>query len=278
MSYAASINSVEWYEVDRSFAPSPRTSSSSTVSPLSNMSRSSSRAESVNSKASKRSFFSMSSLRGARDKTRSKSLPNIHSTISAPVLISSTNPLAIVQKDEISCDTLEYCGSQLHEQISQLLADMEDGEDESEEVEEEHQYTTRLSPPPSRTEKPLPPLPTKFQTRVNSSVPAPIKIHSPQPRSHFSMWSEADDTSRASSPTDSTFSRPMSSASFDSTSSTSSTPISASFDYNPYISRVAKTGFQEVDEEILSQLSPASLHDHKQVSALEEYLSDLGLM
>lgn len=239
-----------------------------------------SRSESVSSTSSKLSFFSMASLRGRSG--RSKSVPDIYMDISSPVLISSTNPQAFVQKNNTAQESMEQTAAQLSEQISHVLAEWSDLEEdiEDEDAEEEVRSPTRLSPPPRLPSKALPRLPSALP-RLSSHIPPSIKIHSPQSQSRFSLWSEADDCSRASSPTDSTFSRPASECSFNSNSSCSTpiqsqTPASAFFEYNPYISRVAKTGFHEIDDASLAQLSPASLYDHKQASALEIYLSDLG--
>lgn len=285
MSWAASINTencFERYSFNESFAPSPRRtlarSSSSNVVPTqrSLSSSSSSRAQSASPAPSKRSFFSISS------KSRSGSVPNIVSHISAPILLSSTNPLVLVRKEEVveSRRSLEETKPRTEARMSEILADFEDEEEDEEtqpfEDEDESRFFTSLSPPPAN--RPLPSLPEKVESRKASvHIPPQIQIHHPQPKSHFSMWSLAPaEDSRASSPTESNFSRRDSDASWY-TASMTSTPDSETFEYNPYISKVAERGFQ-ADESLAEQLTPSSPHDHQQVTALEEYLSDLGFL
>lgn len=256
MSWASAINTencFERYAFDHSFAPTPRRmlqrSYSSTAVPIqNNQAPRLSRTQSA-SPASKRSFFKPS-------RRRSNPTLQARASISAPVLISSTNPLVVVKHGDITlAASPEKNTSRASVQISEILAyyendeNYEEDEDEGMETEqiEEEIHVTSLSPTPPRIHKPLPCVPSLSDRRSNASQLSRIQIQSPEPRSRFSAWSlsSEDDSSCSSSPTDPTFSRreSITSVMTDSTSFSIS-PTPESFDYNPYISKVATRGFQ----------------------------------
>lgn len=321
MSWAGSINTQNCFEryafSDQSFAPTPRRGMERSTSTLSvprsirfNQSAPTLRSQSASpAPSAKRSFFSLSSKF-----ERSKSEPQAVSVISAPVLISSTNPLVTTQQNTPqSCDSTAWddlCESPNFDDILEKFDDEEEEEEEEdvEQTQEDARFLTSLSPAPLHPNKALPRLSKKLgreHNRESQISVAEIQIQHPQPRSnfstwpeavsecgsqpgsHFSMWSDAGSeveseaesewNSRCTSPTfsedsfsptESVYSRRESDASF----FASNLPAGQWFDYNPYVSKVAERGFQVERSDTVD-----SIEDIKQITALEDYLDEVGL-